>query len=125
MAYRTSLCAAALVSALSLSAVAVAAVQSQGSVSGPASGTNVIPSTAFQKEMIEGRSVSSPTAQKTAELMSALVAVGAPGVEGLPGTQSGPEYSTPSGQKAAKLMGSLAAVGAPGIEGAPDTQSGR
>jgi hypothetical protein len=89
MAYRASLCAAALVSCLSLSAVAVAAEAPKWSASGPANGANVIPSTAFQKEMFEGRSVSGPTAQNSAGLMGALVAVGAPGIEGAPDTQSG------------------------------------
>jgi hypothetical protein len=123
MAYRTSLCAAALLAGLS--AAAATAKAPIGSVSGPASGTNVIPSTALQKEMItEGRSVS-PAAQKTGELMTALAGVGAPGIEGLPDTQSGPTSGTPSVQKGMELMAALVAVGAPGIEGAPGTQSGR
>ena len=123
MVPRTTLGAVALLAGLSLSAAAVAARAPLGSVSGPASGTDIIPSTVFQKEIIEGRSVS--TAQKTVELKSALVAVGAPGIEGLPGTQSGPVHRSPLGRKSAQLMGALVEVGAPGIEGAPDTQSGR
>jgi hypothetical protein len=90
MTYRLSLCAAALMSCFALSAAAVAAEAPQGSVSGPASGTNVIPSTVLQKEMIEGRSaaVTSPELSKAA--IGALIAVGAPGIEGAPNTQSGP-----------------------------------
>lgn len=125
MVPRLTLCAAAVLAALSLSAAGVAAKAAVGSVSGPASGIDVVPSTAFQKEMLEGRSVSGPTEQKTAELMSALVAVGAPGIEGLPGTQSGPVHGTKPGEKTAELMGALVAAGAPGIEGLPNTQAGR
>jgi hypothetical protein len=90
MVYRITLCAAALMSCLSLSVAAAEAQDPKGSVSGPANGTNVIPSTAYQKEgMIEGRSVSPLWSQQMAELMGSLVAAGAPGMEGLPGTESG------------------------------------
>jgi hypothetical protein len=89
MAYRISLGAAALLSCLSLSTVAIAAQLPSGSVSGPASGTNVVPSTAAQKQMMEGRSAAAPSPEFMAEVMGALVAVGAPGIEGAPNTQSG------------------------------------
>lgn len=125
MAHRTTLCAAALLAGLSFSAGAVAAKASIGSVSGPASGTDIIPSTAFQKEMMEGRSVSGPVGKKTGDLMSALISVGGPGIEGLPGTQSGPEHGAKPVQERAELMAALVSVGAPGMEGLPDTQSGR
>jgi hypothetical protein len=86
MVYRITLCAAALMSCLSLSVAAAEAQDPNCSVSGPANGTNVIPSTACQKErMIEGRSVSPVWSQ----FMGSLVAAGAPGIEGLPGTESG------------------------------------
>jgi hypothetical protein len=92
MVHRLALCAAALMSCIFIviSAVAVAAEAPQWSVSGPANGTNIIPSTAYQKEgMFEGRSVSPVWSQQTAELMGSLIAVGAPGIEGAPGTESG------------------------------------
>jgi hypothetical protein len=86
MVYRITLCAAALMSCLALSVAAAKAQDPKGSVSGPANGTNVIPSTAYQKEgMFEGRSVSPGMTQ----LMGSLVAAGAPGIEGAEGTQSG------------------------------------
>ena len=137
MVYRESLYAAALVSCLSLPAMAATAQEPKqpmpnvthgkimrnepagrpemaspsleskllsaqlqrpaGIVSGPAYGTNVIPSTALQKltvqkVMTEGRSVSSASsAMPRAEILGALVAVGAPGIEGSPDTQSGPD----------------------------------
>ena len=64
---------------LSLCLGGVAFAQQDGSTSGPASGTNVQPSTAIQKET--GRSsVGGPS-----------TAAGAPGVEGKPGAESGRE----------------------------------
>jgi hypothetical protein len=64
--------------ALSLCLGGVAIAQQDGSTSGPASGTNVQPSTAIQKET--GRSsVGGPTGG------------GEPGVEGKPGAESGRE----------------------------------
>lgn len=64
---------------LSLCLRGVAFAQQDGSTSGPASGTNVQPSTAIQKET--GRSsVGGPS-----------TGAGAPGVEGKPGAESGRE----------------------------------
>ena len=61
MVYRVTLYAAALGSVLSLSGVALAADAPKASVSGPANGTNVEPSTAVRKQAVqsqmEGRSV--------------------------------------------------------------------
>ena len=89
MASRISLCAGAIMSCLSLSAMAAVAQGPKASVSGPAFGTNVVPSTAVQKEMLEGRFASTVKPQQKAELMAAVVAAGAPGIEGAPDTQSG------------------------------------
>lgn len=88
MVYRIALCAAALMSCLSLSTGAAVAEAPKASISGPANGTNVEPSTAVQKEM-EGRSVSGITKRQASEFIASALAVGAPGVEGSPGTQSG------------------------------------
>jgi|GEM_PF-1395301 hypothetical protein len=134
MAYCRALGAAALLSCLALCAAAAAVETPRGSISGPASGTDVVPSTVFQKEMLEGRSVSSLASGQTTGLMAGLVAAGAPGIEGLPGTQSGraalPKKgiaglpAKPAEHKTAELLAALIAVGAPGVEGLPDTQSG-
>jgi len=94
MLYRTSLCAAALASWLSLPATAAVAQASNASVSGPADGTNVEPSTAIQKAT-EGRSYSGfrlepgVASRPPSTIKGSPVGAGAPGVEGSPGTQSG------------------------------------
>jgi hypothetical protein len=94
MLYRISLCGAALVSCLSLTAATAAAQTPEASVSGPADGTNVEPSTAIQKET-EGRSYSGfrlepgVASRQPSTIKGSPVAAGAPGVEGAPGTQSG------------------------------------
>jgi hypothetical protein len=89
MVNRITLSAAALLSCLSIPAVAADARPPEGIVSGPASGSNVIPSTAIQKRMFEGRSVGVASPQQRANEMGALIAAGAPGLEGAPDTQSG------------------------------------
>lgn len=88
MVYRITMCAAALVSSLFLSTAATPAQTVNASVSGPANGTNVEPSTAVQKQT-EGRSVSGATMRTSPDTMGSALAAGAPGVEGAPGTQSG------------------------------------
>ena len=94
MLYRISLCAAALVSCLSLSTAPAAAQTPEASVSGPANGTNVEPSTAVQKET-EGRSYSGfrldsgVVSRLPSTIKGSPVGAGAPGVEGASGTQSG------------------------------------
>jgi hypothetical protein len=88
MVYRITLCAAALMSCLSLSAATAAAQTPEASVSGPANGTNVVPSAAVQKDT-EGRSVSNIAKDQPSSLIGSALAAGAPGVEGAPGTESG------------------------------------
>jgi hypothetical protein len=70
---------------LFLAGAAFAQAQAPGNTSGPASGENVKPSTAIQKEN------NSPP-------RGAPNAAGAPGVEGRSGAQSGPASSQPSNQ---------------------------
>lgn len=89
MKYHTTLRAAALISCLSLSAVAAAAQSSGASISGPANGTNVAPSAAVQKQ-IDGRSVSVANRQQL-EIIGGAMSAGAPGVEGARGAESGRE----------------------------------
>jgi hypothetical protein len=90
---RTTLYAAALLSCLSLSSVAVAADPPKASVSSPASGTNIKPNAAVQKQAIksqmEGRSVFYRPKVLPFGKLGAALATGAPGVEGAPGTESG------------------------------------
>jgi len=88
MVYRITLCAAALMSCLSLSATAAVAQTLNASVSGPANGTNVMPSAAVQKQS-EGRSVSDIAKDQPSSFIGSAIAAGAPGVEGAPGTESG------------------------------------
>jgi hypothetical protein len=93
MTYRISLCAAALTSGLVLSTAAFAQTP-EASVSGPANGTNVKPSTAIQKQT-EGRSYSGfrldpdVASRLPSTIKGSPVGAGAPGVEGSFGTQSG------------------------------------
>jgi hypothetical protein len=88
---RVTLCAAALVSCVSLSSVAVAA--SKVSVSGPANGSDVEPSAAFQKRAIESQTERRSVFYKPKVLpfgmFGAAPAAGAPGVERAPSTESG------------------------------------
>lgn len=58
---RKTLSAAALLTALCAPAAATENPAPAAFVSGPAAGSNVVPSTAAQKEMIEGRSVAAGT----------------------------------------------------------------
>jgi hypothetical protein len=76
----------ALISSLLLSGIAVA--QEPYSVSGPAAGSNVKPSTAIQKED-EGRSASVDAWKQASYPGVHPTGAGVPGVEGKPGTQSG------------------------------------
>jgi hypothetical protein len=71
-----------------LSPVAAVAQMPDASVSGPANGTNVVPSAAVQKQ-IERRSVSDLAKDQPSALMGSALAAGAPGVEGAPGAKSG------------------------------------
>ena len=92
--YCITLYAAALVSSLSLSGMALAAEAPKASVSGPANGTNVEPSAAVQKQalqsrIMEGRSLFSIPKSLPVGILGGALAAGAPGVEGAPGTQSG------------------------------------
>lgn len=64
---------------LLISGIAVA--QDSGNTSGPASGTNVQPSTSIQKQN---------TGRSSAGGGDSSNAAGAPGVEGKPGSESGP-----------------------------------
>lgn len=66
-----------------------ATAQQAGSTSGPAAGTNTEPSTAIQKQS-EGRSVGGELNYRRSS-----EAAGAPGVEGKPGTESGPAVQRP------------------------------
>lgn len=88
MMYRITLIAVALLSCLSLPAMAAEARPPEGFVSGPAMGTNVVPNAAIQKQMFGKHSSGQTAAQSRAE-MAALIAAGAPGIEGAPNTQSG------------------------------------
>jgi len=85
MSKSTALSAGVLIFSLVLSGLAFA--QEPYSVSGPASGSNVEPSTAIQKEN-EGRSAIVDARRPDPELIRPH-GVGAAGVEGSPGTQSG------------------------------------
>jgi hypothetical protein len=85
MSKSPTLCAGALIFSIVLSDVAFA--QEPYSVSGPANGSNVEPSTAIQKEN-EGRSVTVDARRPDPETLRPYGA-GAAGVEGSPGTQSG------------------------------------
>jgi hypothetical protein len=78
----------------SLPAMAAEMRAPEGFASDPANGSNVIPSTAIQKQMFGQRSSDQTGAGPRAEV-AALIAVGAPGTEGAPDTQSG---QTPSGR---------------------------
>ncbi|MCI0600620.1 MAG: hypothetical protein L0Y60_14065 [Beijerinckiaceae bacterium] len=88
MVYRLSLRAAALVSCLALTPAAAVAQALDASVSGPANGTNVVPSAAVQKQ-IERRSVSDIAKDQPSALMGSALSAGAPGLEGAPGAKSG------------------------------------
>jgi len=88
MAYRISLSATVLMSSLAFSALTAGAQALDASISGPANGTNVEPSAAIQKE-IEGRSASYVRMEQAPPMIGSALAAGAPGVEGIPGTQSG------------------------------------
>jgi hypothetical protein len=88
MEYRITLCAMALMSCLFLPAATAAAQTLDASVSGPANGTNVMPSAAVQKQS-EGRSVSDIAKDLPSSFIGSAIAAGAPGVEGAPGTESG------------------------------------
>jgi len=88
MAYRISLCATALMSCLVLSGTAAVAQTLDASISGPAAGNNVEPSTAVQKR-IEGRSVSYSAGDQLPSMIGSAVSAGGPGIEGAPGTESG------------------------------------
>jgi hypothetical protein len=89
MAYREIIGVAAVLSCLCLPALAAGTQVHPGVVSGPGSGSNIIPNTAIQKKFFEGRSATSNSPKIQAKLLAPLVGVGAPGVEGAPGTQSG------------------------------------
>lgn len=88
MVYRITLCAAALMSCLFLSAVTAVAQAPDGSISGPSNGTNVVPSAAVQKQT-ERRSVSDIENRQPSAIVGSALAAGAPGVEGAPGGPSG------------------------------------
>jgi hypothetical protein len=85
MSKSTALSAGVLIFSLVLSGVAFA--QEPYSVSGPANGSTVEPSTAIQKEN-EGRSAIVDSRRPDPETLRPHGA-GAAGVEGSPGTQSG------------------------------------
>jgi hypothetical protein len=93
MVNRITLYAAALLSCLSLSTVALAADAPNASVSGPANGTNVEPSAAIQKQAVqsqmEGRSLFSTPKRLPLGMLGGALGAGAPGVEGALGTESG------------------------------------
>jgi hypothetical protein len=93
MVNHITLYAAALVSSLALSGVALAADTPKASVSGPANGTNVEPSAAVQKEAVEsqteGRSVFYKPKLLPFGMLGGGIAAGAPGTEGAFGAQSG------------------------------------
>jgi hypothetical protein len=88
MEYRISLCAAALMACLSLSSGTAVAQAPGPSISGPANGTDVVPSAAVQKQ-VEGRSAFSIINGQPSASMDSALAAGAPGVEGAPGGPSG------------------------------------
>jgi uncharacterized protein YfaP (DUF2135 family) len=87
MEYRITLRAAALMSCLSLSAVAATAQSPDASISGPRAGTNVEPSAAVQKQF-DDRSVRVAERERV-EIIGGAISAGAPGAEGGRGTQSG------------------------------------
>ena len=92
MVQRIALYAAALMSCLSISGVALAADEPKASVPGPANSTNAGTSAAVQKQAIEsqreGRSVFYKPKVLPYGMLGAAVAAGTSGVEGAPGTES-------------------------------------
>lgn len=93
MVYRITLCATVLMSSLFLFATIATARAPNASISGPANGTNVKPSTAVQKET-EGsysgfRLEPGVASRQPSTIKGSPAAAGAPGVEGAPRTQSG------------------------------------
>jgi len=73
---------------------ACAIAQGQGTTSGPASGTNVEPNTAIQKQ------TTGPSGATSSEWKASSEAAGVPGIEGKPGTESGPPAQEPGAQPA-------------------------
>lgn len=91
MTMRTHIALAALTS-LFLGGVALA--EQKGETSGPAAGKNVLPTTVIQK-MYEKRSSSTQGVPSSA-LVESGASAGYPGVEGMPGTESGQAPPRPS-----------------------------
>ncbi len=93
MVTRVTFYAAALVSSLSFSGTAFAADAPKAFVCGPANGTNVVLSTAAQKQPIErqteGRSVFYKPKVLPLGMLGGVLSPGAPGVERAPSTKSG------------------------------------
>jgi hypothetical protein len=87
MVHGKSISATALIAFFLLAGPAIAQ-QSEGTTTGPATGSDVEPTTAIQKDY-EGRSAA-PQEQQEQPGMAPPAASGMPGAEGQPGTQSGP-----------------------------------
>lgn len=106
MVYRITLCATVLMSSLFLFAAIATAQAPNVSISGPANGTNVKPSTAIQKET-EGRSYSGfrlepgVASRQPSTIKGSPVAAGAPGVEGAPAPNPGDRTSSEAARKRA------------------------
>jgi hypothetical protein len=138
---RKTLCAAALLSCLSLPAMAASAQKPEQSMPAPAYDTKVIPGKIMRNEPAGRPVMASPSLES--ELLSAqlprpagIVSGPAYGTNVIPSTalqkltvqkvmtEGRSVSSASSAMPRAEIMGALVAVGAPGIEGSPDTQSG-
>jgi hypothetical protein len=100
--------------------VGSASVAQQGTTTGPATGADVAPSTAVQKQ-----SPATATQSVGEQAKEGATAAGAPGVTADPGTQGGPPPQAPKAAAAGEQAKEAApAVGAPGVSAQPGTQGG-
>src|SRR5215212_5984766 len=91
--------------------VGSASVAQQGTTTGPATGADVAPSTAVQKQ-----SPATATQSVGEQAKEGATSPGAPGVTADPGTQGGPPPQAPNAAAAGEQAKEAApAVGAPGV----------
>jgi hypothetical protein len=92
----------------------------QGTTTGPATGADVAPSTAVQKQ-----NPATSTQSVGEQAKEGATAAGAPGVTADPGTQGGPPPQAPRAAPAGEQAKEAApAIGAPGVSAQPGTQGG-
>ena len=100
--------------------VGSAAMAQQWTTTGPATGADVAPSTAIQKQ-----SPATPAQSVGEQAKEGATAAGAPGVTAAPGTQGGPSPQAPKAAVAGEQAKEAApAAGAPGVSAQPGTQGG-